>query len=56
MKSNDRIKTKEALKLGRYNEENFTRKSPLNFENLCNFLIFREGKTNQMKIYIFLIR
>ena len=60
MKSNDRIKeilnivkTKEALEIGRYNKKDFTRKSPLGFENLCNLLIFREGKTNQMEIYNF---
>lgn len=60
MKSNDRIKktlnilkTKQALTIGRHSEKDFTRKSPLGFENLCNLLIFREGKTNQMEIYNF---
>ncbi len=60
MESNDRIKeildiikTEKALEIGRYKAKDFTRKSPLNFENLCNFLIFREGKTNQMEIYNF---
>lgn len=49
-------KQKDALKLARYNETDFTRKSPLNIENLSKLLIFREGKTNQMEIYNFFNR
>ena len=47
------LSTRKALEIGRFNKKNFIRKSPLNFENLSNFLIFREGKTNQMDLYNF---
>lgn len=49
-------KQKEALKLARFNETDFTRKSPLNIDNLSKLLIFKEGKTNQMEIYNFFNR
>ena len=45
--------SKEALKIARNKESDFTRTSPLNVSNLSKLLIFREGKTNQMELYNF---
>lgn len=63
MKESNRIrkvinytKQKEALKIARFNETDFTRESPLNLNNLSKLLIFKEGKTNQMEIYNFFNR
>ncbi len=47
---------KEALKIARFKETDFIRKSPLNLNNLSKLLIFKEGKTNQMEIYNFFNR
>lgn len=50
------LESKEALKIGRFREKDFTRNSPLNMENLTKLIIFKEGKTNQMEIHNFFKR
>lgn len=50
------LDTIEGLNIARKFPNAFIRKSPLNLKNLVKFLIFKEGKTNQMELYNFFDR